>query len=328
MSILEQKKVGAISRKSAIFFGIIVIILIFAGYFYFTEREFLKDLNNFKKYFTENNQVKAHEIYVKVKKEKHKEKINLYLLDQLDAFKFNLEDDSFNDGDMNNIDQSLKSFKFYADNSKAIKDEYNKMVKYVEQHNYYKLGVEYFQNKEFVKAKEQLEKVTPQYKFYNIAKETIKDIPLKAKENALKNYGELLKKGDVDKALAYVNEALALNENNKELLEIKKDIETNKNEYLKNKEEIKKSLEKLNECCTELNIKSIAIEEFKYKNREGYKIIEKGEDGKNKWDFELFIDKEDKKAVVIKGKEVKTLEQYIKEFKNKEEGSNEQNKNQ
>lgn len=299
-------------KLSTIFAIIAVIFLIIGGKLYATESVFVRKLNDFKKYFTVNNQVEAHKIYDETKKEKHKEKIDTYLLDQLEALKFSLENNTIEN---EKAEESIVNFKYYGDKSKKIKIEYDKMLNYIQDDKHYKNGIKYFEEKEFIKAKEEFALVRESYKFYEQAQDTLKVIPERAKEFALKKLDSFIKDGDFQKALSKIDEALQLNNNDKDLLAEKDKIQKEKVEYLKNTKEVKAALEKINKLKWLKDIKNVYVEEITYNNEPYYKVIEKDNKGNNLWQYDLYVHSKKDEVLLIKGKEVKNLNKFLEENK-------------
>ena len=299
-------------KLSTIFAIIAVIFLIIGGKLYATESVFVRKLNDFKKYFTVNNQVEAHKIYDETKKEKHKEKIDTYLLDQLEALKFSLENNTIEN---EKAEESIVNFKYYGDKSKKIKIEYDKMLNYIQDDKHYKNGIKYFEEKEFIKAKEEFALVRESYKFYEQAQDTLKVIPERAKEFALKKLDSFIKDGDFQKALSKIDEALQLNNNDKDLLAEKDKIQKEKVKYLKNTKEVKAALEKIDKLHWLKDIKNVHVEEITYNNEPYYKVIEKDNKGNNLWQYDLYVHSKKDEVLLIKGKEVKNLNKFLEENK-------------
>ncbi|WP_010296480.1 hypothetical protein [Clostridium senegalense] len=326
-----KEKLKKQSKTSIALTILLIIAIIFMGQIYYNEKEFIKNFNDFKKYFTERNEESAHGIYIDIKKQSHKEKVDVYILDQLDAFKYNLENDSIENSHIDDASKELSYFEFYSEKSEKVKEEYTKMQSYVEDYNHYKNGLEAYDKKDFVKAKEEFEKVTSNYKQYNEAQTMAEKMSAKSKEWSLKKCNELLALGDIENALVELEKGFLLNKDDSDLLKEKENIEKNKIEYLKNRKEISGSLEKINKLNWIKDEKSIIIEEVKYKEKDFYKVTEKDEKNPNIWEYELYIEKlpidnentEEEKdkdkvmketiALLIKDKEEKSLDDFIKE---------------
>ncbi|MDU1350273.1 hypothetical protein [uncultured Clostridium sp.] len=305
-----NKETSRKRKLSTIIAIIAVILIIIGGKFYATEAGFVRKLNDFKKYFTENNQVEAHKIYDETKKAKHKEKIDTYLLDQLEALRFSLENNTIKN---EKAEESIVNFKYYGDKSEKIKVEYNNMLNYIQNDKHYKNGIKYFEDKEFLKARDEFSLVKEEYKFYTQAQETLKIIPERSKEFALKKLEGFIKSGDFETALLKVDEALQLNNNDKDILAEKDKIQKAKVEYLKNTKEVKAALEKIQKLKWIKDEKNVYVEEVTYNNEPYYKVIEKDSKGNNLWKYDLYVHSKKDEALLVKGKEVENINKFLEE---------------
>jgi len=124
-----------------------------------------------------------------------------------------------------------------------------------------------------------------------------------------------IKDGDFQKALSKIDEALQLNNSDKDLLAEKDKIQKEKVEYLKNTKEVKAALEKINKLQWLKDIKNVYVEEITYNNEPYYKVIEKDNKGNNLWQYDLYVHSKKDEVLLIKGKEVKNLNKFLEENK-------------
>lgn len=330
MNFLKEK-LKRQSKTSIVLTVIVIIALIIVGQVYYSEKEFIKNFNQFKKEFTERNDKEANKIYEEIKKQSHKEKVDVYILDQLEALKYSLDNEAIEGNSIADPKKDLEHFKFYTKDSEKFKSKYVEMEIYVDDYSHYKVGLKALDDKEFVKSKEEFSKVTSNYKYYDEAQNLINDMNNKAKEWALSSSQDFLALGEVEKAKQEIEKGLMLNKDELELIKAKEEIEKNRIKYTLNKKEIQDTLNKIKQLNWIKDEKNIVVEDIQYKDKNFYKVIEKNEKDENIWPYDIYIEKmidieEDKdstqekeenmkesEVILVKGEEKKNLNDYLKE---------------